>query len=152
MKVCLVSSVGGHLEQIMEILPAIEGHERFYVVNDRKELPPKILSQTRFLTKSQRDWRLLLNVVEAYRIVREERPDLVVSTGAGPAVPIILWAKLFGARIVFIEVYTAVDKPTLTGRIVYPIADLFVYLWEDLRRYYPRGVYGGPCFDVRDGG
>ena len=44
----------------------------------------------------------------------------------------------------YIEVYDRIDKATITGKLVYPISDLFVLQWEEQKRFYPKGeVLGG---------
>jgi UDP-N-acetylglucosamine:LPS N-acetylglucosamine transferase len=87
---------------------------------------------------------LLRNVLLARRVVRRYRPDLVVSTGAGVALPFFLQARLSGAETVYLEVYDRIDSPTLTGRLCYPLSRLFLLQWQEQRRFYPRGtVVGG---------
>jgi UDP-N-acetylglucosamine:LPS N-acetylglucosamine transferase len=101
-------------------------------------------SITTFISHSERDWKFFVNLAEAYSILRKERPGAILSTGAGPAVPFALVGRfLFGCRIVFVETITRVNRPSLTGRIMYWIAHDFFYQWEPLRRFFPRGVFGG---------
>jgi UDP-N-acetylglucosamine:LPS N-acetylglucosamine transferase len=84
------------------------------------------------------------------RILIRERPDLIVSTGAEIAIPAFYaaWAlrglSLGKPRLCFIESWTRVTMPTRTGRLVYPIADLFLVQWEHLLSHYGRRArYGG---------
>ncbi len=95
------------------------------------------------IRRSERDWLLIVNLWEAWRILRAERPDLVLSTGAGPAVPFALVAKLKGTPFVFVETDAQVTRPSLTGRIMYRLADRFFYQWRTLEPYFPQGTYGG---------
>ena len=85
----------------------------------------------------------VVNLVEAWRILRRERPDVILSTGAGPAVPFALVGRLLGIPTVFVETFTRISSPSLTARIMYRLAARFVYQWPALARYFPRGVYGG---------
>lgn len=145
MKVCIVSSCGGHLTEVRCLRPAYETYEHFYVLNDKALLPSDMEGRTVFITHSERDWRLVVNFLEAFKIMRRERPDVILSTGAGPAVPLAIVGRfLFGARVVFIETLTRVQQPSLTGRMLYYIAHDFFYQWEGLREYFPEGRYGGP--------
>lgn len=140
MKVCIVSSCGGHLTEVRCLAPAYAGYEHFYVLNDAALLPPDMVGRTRFITHAERDWRVLRNLFEAYAILRAERPQVILSTGAGPAVPFALVGRiLFGTRVVFVETITRVDRPSLTGRLMYRLAHDFFYQWEGLRRYFPKG-------------
>ncbi|GAH94597.1 unnamed protein product, partial [marine sediment metagenome] len=71
---------------------------------------------------------LIKNTFLAIKILIEERPDIIVSTGAGVAVPFFYIGKLLGAKLIYMEVYDRIDSPTLTGKIVYPIVDAFAQL------------------------
>src|SRR5205814_2116835 len=82
---------------------------------------------------------LLRNLRLAWRLLRRERPDVVVSDGAGVAFPFFLLARIFRAKTVYVEVYDRIDLPTLTGRLCYPLSDLFLLQWEEQKRFYPRG-------------
>lgn len=145
MKVCVVSSCGGHLTEVRCLLPAYGGHEHFYVLNDKAILPADMQGKTRFIAHSERDWKFLLNLWEAFCILRKERPAVILSTGAGPVVPFAIIGRLFfGTRVVFVETITRIEKPSMTGKIMYHLANDFFYQWESLRTYFPRGTYGGP--------
>ena len=84
------------------------------------------------------------NLGLAWRSLRRERPDVVVSDGAGVAVPFFFVAKLLGIRTVFVEVVDRMTSRTLTGRLVYPIADLFCVQHAEQRTLYPRAESIGP--------
>ena len=144
MKICIVSSAGGHLTEVRALMPAYGGYEHFYVLNDRVLLPEEIRRRTHFIRHSERDWRFLANLWEAWRILRKEGPSLILSTGAGPVVPFALVGQALGIPTVFIETFTRVTEPSLTGRIMYRRADRFFYQWRPLGRFFPRGIYGGP--------
>ena len=143
MKLCLVSSCGGHLTELRALRPAYERYEHFYVVNHPILLPQDMAEKTYFVTHAERDWRVGLNLIEAWRILRKERPQVILSTGAGPAVPFALVGKLLGMSTVYVEISAQVTTPSLTGRIMYRLADRFFYQWKSLERYFPRGTYGG---------
>lgn len=147
MKVCLVSSPGGHLRQLLQLEPTLRKYSYFYIINRRSPLKDEILKKSYFISRSHKDWKFFLNLVEAFNILRKERPGVIISTGAGCAVPVSLVGKfIFGCRVVFIESFAALRKPTLTGRIMYFISDVFYYQWEGLSRYYPKGIYGGTIY------
>lgn len=139
LRICIVSSCGGHLTEVRCLKAAYAAYDHFYVLNDKALLPPDMDGRTYFITHSERDWKQLVNLVEAWRILRKERPAVILSTGAGPAVPFALVGKLLGMRIIFVETLTRVRAPSLTGRIMYRLADDFFYQWESLARFFPRG-------------
>jgi len=144
MRICIVSSSGGHLTEVRCLRPAYEAHEHLYVLNKRVALPPDMEGRTIFITHAERDWRVLLNLWEAWKIMRDFRPDVILSTGAGPVVPFAIVGRLFfRLRIVFVETFTRISLPSLTGRIMYRLADVFFYQWQTLAKYFPKGKYLG---------
>ena len=143
-QVGIVSSCGGHLTEVRRLLAAYERYDHFYVLNDRVQVPPDMVGKTYFVAHSERDWRFFINLIEAWRLLRNEQPSVLLSTGAGPIVPFALIGKLLRIPTVFIESWTRVATPSLTGRIMYHLADRFFYQWPQLERYFPNGVYAGP--------
>lgn len=139
MRICIVSSCGGHLTEVRCLKPSYDKHEHFYVLNDKALLPGDMEGRTFFIAHSERDWRFVLNLWEAFRILQQTRPQVILSTGAGPAVPFALVGRLlFGTRIVFVETITRIYRPSLTGRLMYWLAHDFFYQWDSLRDFFPR--------------
>ena len=144
MKLCIVSSCGGHLTEIRALKNLYDRYEHFYVLNDQIILPVDMEDKTYFIRHSERDWKFLFNFWEAWCILRKERPKLILSTGAGPVVPFSLVGKVLKIPTIFIETFTRVKYPSLTGRIMYRLADRFFYQWKSLERFFPYGVFCGP--------
>jgi UDP-N-acetylglucosamine:LPS N-acetylglucosamine transferase len=142
MRVLLVGSSGGHLAQLLSLEPWWREHERLWVTV-RKADSESLLQDERVVwghfptTRNLRN--LIRNLWLSVRVVRRFRPDLVVSTGAGIAFPFFLLGRAHRARTVYIEVYDRIDSRTLTGRLCYPISDLFLLQWEEQRSLYPKG-------------
>lgn len=149
MKVCLVGSSGGHLTHLYMLKPFWSQRERFWVTFD-KEDARSLLKGERvypcYYPTNRSLWNLLRNTVVAWRVLRKERPDLIISSGAAVSVPFFYLGKLFGAKLIYIEVFDRIDKPTVSGRLVYPIADLFVVQWEEQKKVYPKAVNLGSIF------
>lgn len=143
MKICIVSSCGGHLTEMRALNSVYEQHDHFYVINDKLLLPADMEDKTYFIKHSERDLLFFVNLWEAWKILRKERPALILSAGAGPAVPFALVGKLFRIPNIFIEISAQVTKPSLTGRIMYHLADRFFYQWKNLESNFPKGTYGG---------
>jgi beta-1,4-N-acetylglucosaminyltransferase len=145
-KLLLVCSSGGHLLLLHQLRPWWERHERSWVTF-RKTDAESLLSGERIdwaHHPTQRNLRnLVRNLGVAWRVLLRERPDVVVSTGAGVAFPFFLLAKPLRIKTVFVEAYERLDRPSLTGRLCYPISDLMVLQWEEQRRFYPRGELVG---------
>jgi len=147
LKIAIISSCGGHLTEVRALLPKYKNYDHFYVINHLIELPVDMINRTYFITHSERDWKFFLNLYQALKILRSEKPDMLPSTGAGPIVPFALISKfLMRTKIIYIETMACVDKPSLTGRIMYYLSDHFFYQWPQLGKYFPRGKYGGLLF------
>jgi UDP-N-acetylglucosamine:LPS N-acetylglucosamine transferase len=144
LKICVVSSCGGHLSEVRCLKPAYEVYEHFYVLNDKAILPSDMQGKTYFIVHSERDWKFFLNLWEAFQILHREKPNVILSTGAGPVVPFAIMGKiLFGTRVIFVETFTRVERPSLSGKIMYWLADDFFYQTKQLGKFFPKGKYGG---------
>lgn len=86
---------------------------------------------------------LVRNLWLAFRLLRRLRPEVVVSNGAGVAVPFFALARLLGVRTVFVEVYDRIDSTTMTGRLCRPLSDLFLVQWPEQQALYPRSTVLG---------
>ena len=78
------------------------------------------------------------NLRLAWRVLREQDPSVIVSTGAGLALPFFLLGRLQRRRLVYVESITRVEKLALTGRLVYPLADCLLRPVGSLARAAPR--------------
>jgi beta-1,4-N-acetylglucosaminyltransferase len=144
MKVCIVSSAGGHLDEVRALRPAYAGFDHFYVVNQAVQPTPDMQDKLYIISHSERDLLFFVNLVEAWKILRKERPDVLLSTGAGAIVPFAIVGRLFfGTKSIFVESLTRVTVPSLTARIMYRLADRFFYQNEQLRPHFPQGQYEG---------
>ena len=143
-KICIVSSCGGHLTEVRALMSVYKKNVHFYVLNDRIIVPNDMEGKTYFIRHSERDWLFFINLWEAWRILRLESPGLILSTGAGPVVPFALVGKMLRIPTLFVESFTRVVKPSLTGRVMYLLADRFFYQWKQLDRIFSKGIYGGP--------
>ena len=140
--VVIVSSCGGHLTEAQILFPVYSRYRYCYVLNDQIKPSGDIVNRLFYMSHSERDFLFFVNLWESFVLLSRMKPRVVISTGAGPAVPFSLVAKfIFGSSIVFIESLTRVSKPSLTGRLMYYIADHFFYQWPQLASFFPGGKY-----------
>jgi UDP-N-acetylglucosamine:LPS N-acetylglucosamine transferase len=90
-------------------------------------------------------WNLLRNSLLAFRLMARNRPMAIVTTGAGIAVPFCYLGRLFGARVVYIESFSRIREPSLTGRLVHPVAHRFFVQWPELLDRFPKAEFRGSC-------
>ena len=148
-KIGLVGSSGGHLTHFYMLKPFWQKKDRFWVTFD-KEDARSLLDGERvypcYYPTNRNLKNLLKNTVVAWKVLRKEKPDLLISSGAAVAVPFFYLAKLMGKKLIYVEVYDRIDKPTLTGRLVYPIVDCFIVQWEEQKQVYKKAVNLGSIF------
>jgi UDP-N-acetylglucosamine:LPS N-acetylglucosamine transferase len=133
LRIALVSSVGGHLAELLELQPALDGHRVFWVVNDDSPVLPAGAEVHR-ISHGERDWRVVWNVVEVARIFLRRQPDLMISLGAGPAVSAAVVARALGIEVIYIEPSSAVTAPTLTGRLMRHLTRRLYVQWPSLEK------------------
>jgi hypothetical protein len=139
-RTCLAYSPGGHRAELMRALAGIEFTDCFEITFDDGRRPRKDARQTYLVTHPRRSLlRTLRNALETLQILASERPMLVISTGADVAVPVVVLGRLMGARVVFIETGGTI-APSLSGRLVYPFAHLFIVQWPEKLRAFPRAI------------
>ncbi|HGR9159166.1 TPA: PssD/Cps14F family polysaccharide biosynthesis glycosyltransferase [Streptococcus pneumoniae] len=149
MKICLVGSSGGHLTHLYLLKPFWKDKERFWVTFDKEDTRSILGNETFYpchYPTNRNLKNLIKNTVLAFNILRKERPDVIISSGAAVAVPFFYLGKLFGAKTVYIEVFDRIDAPTLTGKIVYSVTDKFIVQWEEMKKVYPKAINLGGIF------
>ena len=149
MKVCLVGSSGGHLTHLYMLKPFWQDKERLWVTFDKEDARSLLEGEKIVFCyyPTNRSLKgLLINTKLAWKVLRKERPDLIISTGAAVAVPFFYIGKLFGIKGVYIEVFDRIDHATLSGKMVYPIADMFIVQWEEMKKIYPKAINLGSIF------
>lgn len=150
-KVCLIASSGGHLEQIKQLKEVINRYDCFYVVTrtkateamkNKKYIVSDLVRKNKFVLSL----RIMKMFIEQFIIFIKERPDVIVTTGAGVVVPMCVIAKFFKRKVIYIESFARINTPNKTGLFIYKFADLFIIQWEELRKFYPNAVYGGSIY------
>lgn len=149
MKVCLVGSSGGHLTHLYMLRPFWKDKDRFWVTFDKQDAKSLLQEEKMYpcYYPTNRNLKnLIRNTFVAIKVLLKEKPDLIISSGAAVAVPFFYLGKLFGAKLIYIEVFDRIDKPTLTGKLVYPITDKFIVQWEEMKQVYPKSINLGSIF------
>lgn len=143
MRLLLVASAGGHLAQLLNLRELWQAHERSWVTFDLPEVRAELAGEdlwwahfptTRSLANAVR------NLAVARRVITTVKPDVIISTGAAVAVSFFLVARMHGVRTVFVECFDRITMPTLSGRLCYPLADVFAVQWDEQRRHFPDAV------------
>lgn len=145
-RVLLACSTGGHLAQLLRLDRWWRQHQTVWVTFDKVDARSLLAGQTTVWAHhptTRNIPNLLRNLALAGRLLRHERFDVIVSDGAGVAVPFFWLSRLFGIVTVYIEVYDRIELATLTGRLCQPVTDLFLLQWPEQQGRYPRGILVG---------
>lgn len=150
-KIGLVSSRGGHMKQMRLLKQCYEQFPHFLVtVKGQETIHTHNPEEKKYLMTNigEGRWKkspfgVLKSFWEVYQIYRSEKPDFVISTGCGIAVPAFMVAKAMGIRTIYVEPGARVYTLSKTGRICYRLSDLFFVQHRDLAQKYPKALYNG---------
>ena len=149
LKICLVGSSGGHLTHLYMLKPFWKDKNRFWVTFDKEDARSLLKDEKVYpcyFPTNRNIKNLIRNTLLAIRVLKKEKPDLIISSGAAVAVPFFYLGKLFGTKTIYIEVFDRINKPTLTGKFVYPVTDRFIVQWEEMKKVYPKAINFGSIF------
>lgn len=151
-RVLFIASAGGHLNELMQLEPMFEKYDYYLItekIKSNMSLKKKFGKKISYLVFGSKDhiftypFKFFYNCLKTVFLFFKIRPKVIVTTGTHTAVPMCYFAKLFGRKIIFIETFANSTTKTLSGRLVYPIADLFIVQWESMLKLYPKAVFGG---------
>lgn len=146
MKILLAASAGGHLSQLLSIHDVWKGHD-IVCLSTGEMVREKLqrLGETYIVPESNRQ-HLLKTAVVMYRcfhILRKEKPQIVISTGAAAGFWACFWGKLFGSKVIWLDSIANTQNLSMSGRMIRPFADLILSQWPDVAKKYPRVEYQG---------
>ena len=139
-KICFIASSGGHFEQLMMLKPLMKKYDSLIVTEKTNYSVSNSEFNTYYLHQVNRReksfiFRMIGNSLKA-----------VISTGALATIPMCLFGKIFGKKIIFIESFAKVNSQTLTGKLVYKFADQFYVQWDEMKKFYPNAICKGGIY------
>ena len=149
-KVMFISSMGGHLSELMKL--DFENYDYSIVTektDSNKDLKDQYINKVYYLTYGTRKtpiryfFILIFNFFKSLYLFLKLKPEVVVTTGTHTAVAMCYIARIFRKKVIWIETFANRNTKTLAGRLVYPIANTFVVQWEEMKKLYPKAVYWG---------
>ena len=148
-KICIACSTGGHMVQAKQLAPVYGKYNHFFFtfkggVADNMKKTNRVRAIPNIVKRNP--WSWMVGAILSAHAAFIERPNVVITTGAGIVVFFCIFAKLFGTKLIFIESMARVERPTLTARMLYPFADLFLVQWPGLLKYFPKAKYAGRLF------
>lgn len=152
-KVMFISSVGGHLTQLLE-LKKIFADYNYVLVTEKTSVTEDMNKKynMEYLVYGSREYlftyifKFSFNILKSFYLFFKYRPDVIVTTGAHTSVPMCYIGRLFRKKVIFIESYAKRTSPTLSGKLVYKIATSFIIQWDTMHKFYPKAKYFGGIY------
>ena len=147
----LVCSSGGHLLQLCALRDSWAGFSRAWVTFDKSDARSLLSGERVFYAYGPTNRsikNLFRNIGVAFRVLRTVRPKVIVTTGAGVAVPFAWVGRLLGTRVVYVESLTRIEGPSLSYRMIAPVAARTYVQWPELAQALPRSHYVGNVFST----
>ena len=154
-KVLFISSTGGHFNELMQLKPLFKQYD-YHIITEKDKTTENLKKiykdKLNFLTYGTRSRILVYSFIFIFNCFKslfyyfKIKPKIIITTGTHTAVPMCYIGKIFGSKIIFIETFANKNTKTLSGKMVYPIADLFIVQWEEMKKLYPKAVYGGAIY------
>lgn len=151
-KVLFISSTGGHLSEMMMLNSMFKKYD-YHIITEKtkttKLLKTKYQKRIDYLVYGTKDhlisypFKLLFNCFKSLYLYIKIRPQFIVTTGAHTAGPMCCIGKILGSKIIYIETFANIHTKTITGRLIYKFADLFIVQWKSMLELYPKATYGG---------
>jgi beta-1,4-N-acetylglucosaminyltransferase len=151
MKILIILGSGGHTAQMFKLLNLLGNKYQYgYLINSNDSVTPKkisgkiyaipnprIFGASVFSKMSKTIWGFIKSIYIMLKF------DVVISAGPGISVPTFFAAKLLGKRTIFLESWSRAHSPSVSGRLCYPVSDLFFVQWPEMKKFYPKAVYAG---------
>lgn len=154
-KVLFISSTGGHFNELQQLSPLFEKYD-YHIITEKddttKSLKGKYGNKISYLPYGTRKKLLRYIFIYTYLCFKtvflyfKIKPKYIVTTGTHTAGPMCCLGKLFKSKIIYIETFANRNSKTATGKLIYPLADLFIVQWEEMLEIYPKAVYGGAIY------
>lgn len=151
-KILFTASSGGHLSELTQLKKIILNNTSFLLTEKSEELSDSYIYQRVFYTNpiNRKEKLFIIKFIKLFFksiiLYLKVKPDIVISTGALATVPICLISKMFNKKIIYIESFARIYDPSLTGKIMYRFADVFIIQWKELKKFYPKAKYFGGIF------
>ncbi|MGD8109675.1 PssD/Cps14F family polysaccharide biosynthesis glycosyltransferase [Vibrio sp. TRT 21S02] len=145
MKICLTANSGGHINEVLQLKSYYQKHEYFFITDESKMTQhlaesDKVYFVQKFIFKEVvQKFQLLRpinNIFQSLKIFLKEKPDAVITTGAGTSFGAIVIGKLLRKKIIFVESAARVNTTSTFGKIAGKLADHTLVQWEDTRKLF----------------
>lgn len=145
-KICLVCSSGGHFFELYSLKSLWSDCNHFWVTFPGKDTQHLLRTEKVYWAyhpTNRSIKNLIRNLFLAWKILLKEKPEIIISTGAGVGVPFLYLGRILGKKTIYIESMARIENLSLTGKLLYPIVQNFFVQWPELTVKYPRAKFKG---------
>ncbi len=150
-RVLFIASTGGHLSELLALKNLIKETD-YYLITEKTKSNMALKDEYQhvsYLVYGTKDhiysypFKLLFNTLKSFILYLYLRPNFIITTGAHTAGPMCVIGKIFNSKVIYIETMANIKTKTITGKLIYYIADLFIVQWESMLKLYPKAIYLG---------
>ena len=156
LRLCLAGSGGGHLRQLLDLEPVWSAHDPVFVTEASaiaSDLAERhrlyyvrhfAVGQARLGRPLAMLWAAIVNLLQSLRIAVTERPDIIISTGAGAMVWTVLFCRILGAKFILIDSFARFDAPSKFARLSRCLASQTIVQSAALKAIWPDALLFDP--------
>ena len=153
--VLFIASTGGHLHELMQLSPMFKKYD-YHIITEKTKSNLKLkdtyqdkISYLIYGTKDHKvsyPFKLLYNCFKSLYFYIKYHPDYIITTGTHTAGPICCLGKIFGSKVIYIETFANIHTKTITGKLLYKVADHFIVQWPSMKKLYPKTIDEGGIY------
>ena len=139
-----ISSGGGHLSELQLAMPLSLKNEAIYITSKNCHTMRTLEAYKCYFIVDPHSSiiKYIINAIQAFLLFMVIKPKIIISTGAGIAIPFMIIGKVFGSRLIFIETGARVYTTSKTGKFMYKYADKYFVQYKELLKHYPSATLG----------
>ncbi len=149
-RVLFISSAGGHLNELRQLEKLFLKYDS-YLITEKNKATIKLKDEykIKYLISGSKShiliypFKLFINTIKSFVYYFQIRPKYIITTGAHTAGPMCCIGKIFKSKIIYIETFANINTKTITGKLIYNFADMFIVQWESMLKLYPKAKFGG---------
>ena len=134
-KLMAVASIGGHWIQLLRIARPMEEHYEMVYVSTHPKCATMVEGQKFCLTgdfSRSNAWKLIPSFLNAFKTIRKEKPDAIITTGAAPGLIYLFVGTLLGRKTIWIDSIANAEHLSASGRMASKFASRTYTQWKNL--------------------
>ena len=133
LKILAIASSGGHWIELLRLRPLFEENDTRFVTTRACDTPPSGEHPVTIVADAARDspLRFVWAALSLLMVFGRFRPDVVITTGAGPGLVAMIIGRLFGAHTIWLDSIANTEEISMSGKLASG-ANLRLTQWPEL--------------------